>query len=54
LNKADLTEEKELNRIEADIRSLMQRGAELERVSAKNGVPAALLERVCGSHETRI
>ncbi len=54
LNKADITEEKELKGIEADIRSLMQRGAELERVSAKNGVPIALLERVCGSHEARI
>ncbi len=54
LNKADLAEEQELAKIETEIRALMQRGAELERVSAKNGVPSALLERVCGSHEARI
>ena len=51
LNKADLTEEKELSTIETDIRSLMKKGAEIERVSAKNGRPVSLLDRVLSAHE---
>jgi G3E family GTPase len=51
LNKADLTNETELNTIEADIRSLMKKGAEIERVSAKNGLPISLLDRVLLDHE---
>jgi G3E family GTPase len=54
LNKADLTEEKELDKIEGDIRSLMKRGAEVERVSAKNGLSVTLLDRVFASRETCI
>ena len=38
LNKADITEEKELAKIEDDIRALMKREAELERVSVKSGL----------------
>lgn len=51
LNKADITDEKELGKIEADIRSLMKKGAEVERVSAKNGLPVSLLDRVLSAHE---
>jgi len=51
LNKADITEEKELSTIETDIRALMKKGAELERVSAKNGLPVSLLDRVLLDHE---
>lgn len=51
LNKADLSDEKELSKIETDIRSLMKKGAELERVSAKNGLPISLLDRVLIAHE---
>jgi G3E family GTPase len=51
LNKADLTNEKELSTIEADIRLLMKKGAEIERVSAKNGLPVSLLDRVLLAHE---
>jgi len=51
LNKADITEEKELSTIETDIRALMKKGAEIERVSAKNGLPVSLLDRVLLDHE---
>jgi G3E family GTPase len=51
LNKADLTNEKELSTIETDIRALMKKGAEIERVSAKNGLPISLLDRVLLDHE---
>ena len=51
LNKADLTNEKELSTIETDIRALMKKGAEIERVSAKNGLPVSLLDRVLVDHE---
>ncbi len=51
LNKADLTNEKELGTIETDIRALMKKGAEIERVSAKNGLPVSLLDRVLVDHE---
>lgn len=54
LNKADITEEKELTKIEDDIRALMKRGAELERVSAKSGLPVTILERLCASDAARI
>jgi G3E family GTPase len=51
LNKADITEEKELSTIETDIRALMKKGAEIERVSAKNGLPVSLLDSVLLDHE---
>jgi G3E family GTPase len=51
LNKADITEEKELSTIETDIRALMKKGAEIERVSAKNGLSVSLLDRVLLNHE---
>jgi G3E family GTPase len=51
LNKADITEEKELSTIETDIRALMKKGTEIERVSAKNGLPVSLLDRVLLDHE---
>jgi G3E family GTPase len=51
LNKADLTNEQALGTIEADIRALMKKGAEIERVSAKNGLPVSLLDRVLIAHE---
>jgi G3E family GTPase len=51
LNKADLTNETELGMIETDIRALMKKGADIERVSAKNGLPVSLLERVLVEHE---
>lgn len=51
LNKADLTDETELSKIEVDVRSLIKKGAEVERVSAKNGLPVSLLDRVLLAHE---
>lgn len=54
LNKTDITAEEEVGKIEHDIRALMKRGAELERISAKNGLSASILERLCASDATRI
>lgn len=52
LNKADLSSDTELNSIEADIRSLMKSETIVERVSAKNGLPTAVLNRVLLGHGT--
>jgi len=51
LNKADITAENELGTIETDIRALMKKGAQIERVSAKHGLPVSLLDRVLLDHE---
>jgi G3E family GTPase len=54
LNKTDITAEEEVDKIERDIRALMKQGAELERISAKSGLSAAVLERLCAHDTARI
>jgi G3E family GTPase len=52
LNKVDIVDAQELAEVEAEVRPLMKVGAEMERVSASQGLPSALMDRVLTDHES--